>query len=721
MRIVNKKFFGSSENSMVILMVALCVHLNVLAETAVINTVPNTTASTDGMTAQPDLTLASNQTSIMANQSRLAQNQFFMNENTKQWLSEALTDTQARSLLLSQDEQVSQEGDNLVDQLAYVLTNSNDIEASAYMDQAISVFQALASGNTVSTERKDLMQDTVSLLLSGAGNKNASETLWVSDVLTGVDDPSQDTLSVYNGTIYPYAELSPTTLAYQVSVCSDDVEAETGASKDYCNLMKSALYTQALIQSCSSSYAAKSSDSSSASSSTSTSSQATSASSSSSTGPQYDATIYPSGFSGGCSAAYYQSQYESWNGWNTSLSAILGLQKLCTSLSPMSTSPTYSGMTASILSACSDFNSVVALYDPKLGADASDVAQDLMSDIQTPMTNIIKYARRLLVKQIFDFSMQKAIKKTPEMAYYGSLYTLIGDDSYGSESADGDAISQACVDMIREGDYTYSVETIDSTRQALASLLIQQIGSMYPQRTVLPAITLPKPSGAMAAVAINGKIVALNSTGQVMASTSPMFGTPDASSLPKITTDVTSVSSAQSSVQSAMIGASQVFQGQMDSYLKTKASTITALMDAYADRALVIKLTKGESVCQLTPAQINKFAATYRLNPNVVFADANGTGTQANWSAHLATSSSAQVAKEMALLQAQQNYQNYLLHKQNEKLALIGTLSPLMDSANQALSLKTQSLMLDKMIYEYVTGVKSSTTGSSSAMSSSSG
>ena len=51
-----------------------------------------------------------------------------------------------------------------------------------------------------------------------------------------------------------------------------------------------------------------------------------------------------------------------------------------------------------------------------------------------------------------------------------------------------------------------------------------------------------------------------------------------------------SVSSAQSSIQSAMVGTSQLFQGQMDSYLKSKAAAITPLMDAYADRVLVIKL-----------------------------------------------------------------------------------------------------------------------------------
>ena len=269
--------------------------------------------------------------------------------------------------------------------------------------------------------------------------------------------------------------------------------------------------------------------------------------------------------------------------------------------------------------------------------------------------------------------------------------------------------------MIQKGKYTFTVENVESTRQALASLLINQIGSMYPQRTVLPVVSLPKPSGASAAVAINGQIVALDSSGKVMTTYSS-----SSSSVPQISSDVSSVSSAQSSIQSAMVGASQLFQGQMDSYLKSKTAAITPLMDAYADRVLLIKLKDGSKVCELTPAQINKFAATYRLNPDVTFADSNGTGTSASWSEHLATSSSSQVSKEIALLESQLNYQNYQNHIQNEKLALIGTLSPLMNSANQAMSLKAQSMMLDKMINEYVSGTKSTSSSSSASSTSSS-
>ena len=101
-------------------------------------------------------------------------------------------------------------------------------------------------------------------------------------------------------------------------------------------------------------------------------------------------------------------------------------------------------------------------------------------------------------------------------------------------------------------------------------------------------------------------------------------------------------------------------------------------------------------------------------------ADSNGTGTTASWSEHLATSSQSQVSKEIALLESQRTYQNYQDHVQNEKLALIGTLVPLMNSANQAMSLKAQSMMLDKMINYYVSGTKT-TSSSSSAASSSSG
>ncbi len=686
--------------------------LNVYAEKSVQTTVSAGTINTGANTTTA---LAVNQGYLQDGQNSLALNQWNMNENNKNWLADALTEKEVEKLLLSTKKDIT--GDTLVDQLASVMSASSEVESTAYMDQAVSLYQSEMEGSTFSQAKLDLMSDTVSLILSGAGNDLGSDTLWVSDVLDNVKDPSEQTLSLYNSAIYPYVALSSNKLSYEVSVCDKNVEKDTGASQAYCNLMKSVLYTQALVESCSGSYITTSSDSSTASSSTSTANQSSSASSSSATGPQYDSSQLPDGLSTfGCSAAYYQDSYNAWNGWNTSLNAILSLQKTCKSLSSGSVSSTYKSMTTSIIDACSDFDSVVSSYNPKTKTDESSIAQDLLADLQTPMTNIIKYNRRLLVRQIFDYSMQDVVKKTPDMAYYGSLYTLIGFDSYDDNaSSNTDAISQGCINMIKKGKYSFSVEVVDSTRQALASLLVNQIGSMYPMRTVLPVVSLPKPSGASAAVAINGQVVALDSSGKVMTTYSS-----SSSTVPQISSDVSSVSSAQSSIQSAMVGVSQLFQGQMDSYLKSKTAAITPLMDAYADRALVIKLKSGSESCKLTPAQINKFAATYRLNPNVTFEDSNGTGTTASWSEHLATSSQSQVSKEIALLESQRTYQNYQNHTQNEKLALIHTLVPLMNSANQAMSLKTQAMMLNKMINDYVSGTKTTSSSSSAASSSSS-
>ena len=160
--------------------------------------------------------------------------------------------------------------------------------------------------------RSGLMADTVSYVLSGAGNANGSETLRVTDVLSSVVDPSDATVTNYNATIYPFVDISGTN--FVVSTCADSVEDDTGASQDACDLMKQIPYTQLLVNSCSSSYAATTSDSDSASTSTSVSSQASSASSSQVSGPSYDSSIYPSGFSGGCSAAYYQTQYGGMDG-----------------------------------------------------------------------------------------------------------------------------------------------------------------------------------------------------------------------------------------------------------------------------------------------------------------------------------------------------------------------------------------------------------------------
>ena len=66
---------------------------------------------------------------------------------------------------------------------------------------------------------------------------------------------------------------------------------------------------------------------------------------------------------------------------------------------------------------------------------------------------------------------------------------------------------------------------------------------MYPMRTVLPIVNIPKPSGAVVAVIINGQVVALDSDGKVMT-----VDQSTSASAPQIEQDVTSISSAQSSV-----------------------------------------------------------------------------------------------------------------------------------------------------------------------------
>ena len=227
-----------------------------------------------------------------------------------------------------------------------------------------------------------------------------------------------------------------------------------------------------------------------------------------------------------------------------------------------------------------------------------------MADFKTPLSDLVKYSRRLLVKSIFDTAMQSSIKQNPNMAYYGSLYTLLGPDTYftkAQESGTGSSgaqsttsagvtstpidltppISNDCIDLIKSGSYTLTVDTsTDGTDQSkLASLLIKQIASMYPMRTVLPIVNIPKPSGAVVAVIINGQVVALDSDGKVMT-----VDQSTSASAPQIEQDVTSISSAQSSVVSSMVTANQLFQGQMDSFLKGKTAAISPLVDAYADR-----------------------------------------------------------------------------------------------------------------------------------------
>ena len=102
-------------------------------------------------------TLATNQGNLMDNQGVLVRNQSAINNNVKTWLSNAITEDQMQSLLL--DENISEKGfDNLVDQLKFVFSHSSEIQASAYQDQAVSLFQSAAQSSTVS-HKADLMSN----------------------------------------------------------------------------------------------------------------------------------------------------------------------------------------------------------------------------------------------------------------------------------------------------------------------------------------------------------------------------------------------------------------------------------------------------------------------------------------------------------------------------------------------------------------------------------
>ena len=160
----------------------------------------------------------------------------------------------------------------------------------------------------------------------------------------------------------------------------------------------------------------------------------------------------------------------------------------------------------------------------------------------------------------------------------------------------------------------------------------------------------------------------------------------------------------------------------MDSFLKGKTAAITPLVDAYADRFLKIVIQGNGTTCELTPAQLNRYAATWRLNSNVKFADAGaaattstGASTVASWADHLATSSGSEVSKEIAQLESQLNYMSFLQYNQNEKLGLVGTLGPLLQSASQTGALKSQSVLLDSLVDNYVKGIKPNNTSTTSA------
>ena len=120
----------------------------------------------------------------------------------------------------------------------------------------------------------------------------------MSDFLEGVSDPSNSQSQPSPLSFIPTLKRVQMVFLMRCPHAVVLLRKILRAPESLLNLMKSVLYAQALSDSCSGSYSASSSSSSQASSSTSTQSQAASSSQSSSTGPHYDPTIYPSGFTG---------------------------------------------------------------------------------------------------------------------------------------------------------------------------------------------------------------------------------------------------------------------------------------------------------------------------------------------------------------------------------------------------------------------------------------
>ena len=692
-------------------------------------TAPNNILSTseDYLLQSNQQVLADNQTAIMTNQYGLSLNQSYINKNIEEWVGSAVTEQQMKNLLL--DDTLYEDGyQNLVDQLQQVLENTSDILPSLYQEQAVNLFQAADQSSTMAQVHSRLMSDTVSYILSGAGNANGSDTLYVSDVLSNVVDPSEATVAMYNTTIYPFVAIAGT--EFIVSTCGENTAESAGVSQAECNLMKQILYTQLLVNSCSSSYVAQSSDASTASTSTSTFAQANTAASSQASGPSFDPSICPSGTQCGCSAAYYQTQYESWNGWNRTLKALNDLNSLCKDFSASSSGSGYADMTASIQQACSGYQVIIENADMQSGKDNSSNAQEVMANVVTPISDLVKYNRRLLVRKMYEFNLQKAVAKNSDMAYYGSLYTVLGPLKYGNSTAGNQAstpvsadltpaLSQDCVELIHscKEDLTVKIFQEATDQSKLAYNQIMQLGSMYPMRTILAVPSLPLLPSSAATVAMYGQLVGLDKNGTVI---SGDLSTTTTS--PQIEQNVLTLSASQSKTQSQIITASTLFSAELDSYLKNKSSAITAFMESYAKRHTTMKISCANSstVCSLSPAQLQHYSATWRLNPQVKFIDAasSSDSTNATWLEHVASTSPSELQQTIAVLQSQLLYSNYLQQQQDEKMLLVQTLVPLQNSSAQASSMKQQSAVLDKLTNNYISGIASSDTSSSIAASS---
>lgn len=582
----------------------------------------------------------------------------------------------------------NQDTDNfLVRMIDHFNAESRSPQASADVSQATQAMLHFVESSTYQSSLQSDMQETIALVMSGAGNRLGKEDFSVSDVVPGAVDPYLSTANAYEAMIYPLMvdegerDSGNANGKYVMASCRNQL---SGVDEVACNLMIGAEYARLLTQSCKDDFKLAGSCENSGTGANALGGSATSSAGGVSV-PFVDG--YPSPDVCGCmSELLYNktSTNDSWNGWRSTISALNQLMERCdafdaavTSLSS-STDPNvskYQAMRDSAKETCGALrlllgkDTVDSTYLTSIGktgyigdyfndnhavkTDLSETGKGLLVEAEPLLKAISESVRPLLFWQIFT---EKSNSADDAVKNYGSLWGMIGADSYASanngslSTADLDDCTEvmsayiAADDATKASNFTvstgrYSESVSDFSKARLAELYMNQLLNNVRFQTIIDVPDINR-GNCEALVAKNGRFYCFDSSGKALnASMTNSSGTYDVT----LDVGVNEVKSNQINSLNRIDAFSKTYRNSMAPLNIQKLFTLSVLQKSYADRNTNITVSNGSKSCTFTPAQAMTNALTWRMDPNRSFtnADSKAVQAQAEYQAALSTAATA--------------------------------------------------------------------------------
>ena len=713
--------------------------------------------------------LGTNQTTLSSNQKTMVDQNIEGNKNILEALSKLITPDQMRDLLngskCQDPNQCTSEDKDFLSLLEDLLGKQHSVPTTGAATASMQAMLAAIQSQPVSDAYAQGMVDIVNQTMSGAGNATGTDDFSVSNVISGVKDPIQSTNDDFNKAVFPIvAPVDNNPGEFTSAECTSVDSITTDQQKFLCNMLVNAMYASTLVKSCKDDWST--SNPSGTGSQSGVASSATSASTSSSTAPSFTKASYPDGVNGCTSEKYTDTTNQSWNGWNDTVTSLSGAG-VSTSATGPGTNTTgiipfcngvvgslsliynandkqYEALAKQVQSNCQDLidtlqNNTAYNYDSNFDGVGSS-GQPLLIDVSGKIPAVVKSVQKLLTWQMYAHYSNPSISGLQQG--YPSMWTLLGYDDLNSNEANslynttnsdsssdmatsstgtsqttnGQTLNDMVADCVDElsKDLSGSQVTVSypavTDAAKLAQLYIANISDQLPAITFLPipsfASVVGEEAGAAAIFTANGRFYAFDSSGQALNSNTENATTVKIDTSTGI--DINTVISNQSAATSAITAFATSYQDQMQRLLTQRLLSASALQQFYTDRTIKVSYS-GTSKCSLTPAQIRRYNAMWRIDPTVQIcatttSSAQDCSQKGTWIEQIATSTSDELIPEINLLLSELVNQNYILNQQNQTLILLQSLASSGVIQEGITKLGNTAVGVKNMINSYNTG-----------------